>query len=291
MRKNGTNSEVTNAFINGNDGPWTTGNGNLYFSGDVLYSYGSHFPICYKTEKGLFLVNGDKYSISTSQHQSEVQSALRGKKFFTTSFSALQSARIYFKTVEIVDYTKELSVLFGEKPDKEDYPAYVNISKVNWSDKWHVHAAATALFRQDGIYFIAGMDEFQYFVSRLPGKPRTIEKAFESLKPLSIRRLEKSGVHIKRQGEWFCFPVVTDTKEARAIYEDMNRDFQLPHELHGNPHTATRGMRKGKQFLISGGLRHNEHRTLRVSKADRPEIWQAVCNTAKGNWSSDGRVD
>lgn len=50
-----------------------SGNGNFYFNGGALHSYGSHFLVAYAFRRGNRIVsihNADSYSTSTSQHQS-----------------------------------------------------------------------------------------------------------------------------------------------------------------------------------------------------------------------------
>lgn len=51
---------------------------SLYFVGRVAYSYGTHFPLAVilQGEPRRALVNGDKYSPTTSRHQSEIRYAL-----------------------------------------------------------------------------------------------------------------------------------------------------------------------------------------------------------------------
>jgi hypothetical protein len=54
-------------------------NGSLYFAGDTIYSYGSHFPIARHVTKGKkegVLFNTASYSPTTSGHQSRVRSAI-----------------------------------------------------------------------------------------------------------------------------------------------------------------------------------------------------------------------
>lgn len=58
-------------------------NGNFYFEGATIFSYGTHFPIARFLDaefdgKRVVLFNGEKRSVSTSQHQSYVLDALRG---------------------------------------------------------------------------------------------------------------------------------------------------------------------------------------------------------------------
>ena len=48
---------------------------NMFVEGDTLYSYGHHFPLVerYGLPSGYkFLINADRYSLTTSQHQSRV---------------------------------------------------------------------------------------------------------------------------------------------------------------------------------------------------------------------------
>lgn len=53
---------------------------NVYFERSTLYSYGSHFPMawCITTPSGkdFFLVNADRYSVSTCKHQGHLWSAM-----------------------------------------------------------------------------------------------------------------------------------------------------------------------------------------------------------------------
>jgi len=53
-----------------------SGNGNFYFRGPRLYSYGPHFTVGIVRD-GMAFLNGDSYSISTSRHCSEAWSATR----------------------------------------------------------------------------------------------------------------------------------------------------------------------------------------------------------------------
>ena len=64
------NNEITQDFINGN----ISKTQNLFIEKDksevlVLYSYGYHFPLSIKLLDGVFLINKDGYSNTTSQHK------------------------------------------------------------------------------------------------------------------------------------------------------------------------------------------------------------------------------
>lgn len=51
---------------------------SMFFEGDTIYSYGSHFPMA-RHFKGVVLVNDGSYSITTSKHQQHVHSAISNK--------------------------------------------------------------------------------------------------------------------------------------------------------------------------------------------------------------------
>lgn len=159
-------------------------------------------------------------------------------------------------------------------------------------------------YNKPGAYYILGMDDDQYFISELPGRPQTVEAAFETLKPQSVKDAERDDKKILRQGEWFFIQEINQGKEARALYRKMKMKLDLTNQSGGlgASHTATRGNIAGalklkgfkrKAILVSGHICHSshEHPMLTLSYAQHPEIWQAACNTAKNSWSMGGNVD
>lgn len=54
---------------------------SVFFRDTVIFSYGEHYPMAkiHKVKGQLFaLINSANYSVTTSQHKSDVRSALRG---------------------------------------------------------------------------------------------------------------------------------------------------------------------------------------------------------------------
>ena len=49
---------------------------SLYYNGPVAFSYGEHFPLAVITGPKAATVNSDKYSSSTSRHQSTIRHVL-----------------------------------------------------------------------------------------------------------------------------------------------------------------------------------------------------------------------
>ena len=50
----------------------------LYYDGPAAYSYGEHFPLAVITGPKQVAINSDRYSATTSRHQSMMRAALRG---------------------------------------------------------------------------------------------------------------------------------------------------------------------------------------------------------------------
>lgn len=54
------------------EGKRTNGKANsVYFDGNTLYSYGTHFPMAVRVGKNLYAWNENRYSNTTSKHQSK----------------------------------------------------------------------------------------------------------------------------------------------------------------------------------------------------------------------------
>ena len=67
------NRELCAAFANGA----TAGKGsNMFIRGNVLFSYGEHWPLAIRRDGGNVLVNSGRYSVTTSKHRSYAVSAL-----------------------------------------------------------------------------------------------------------------------------------------------------------------------------------------------------------------------
>ncbi len=304
MKTTGTNSEVFAAFADRDTGPCRNGKDTIFFRNhpemkyDVFYSYGTHFPLCYRFNPGhkansktyiLHIINGDYFSVTTRQHQSDIQSALVDTECFTTSFRALSNAGIDILDAVVIDYT--------EDQDKYAYDGLIKSSDVPLGATAHKdkegtivswHMAASMVIEYKDNHFICGMDEGSYFVSQLPAQVDSVDAAFEALKPETVRDAEAKGATIKRQGEWYCVRHCNGT-QAKKTYKTMAPKFILPRDSEGsNPHTATRGLSEGGKLFISGQLRHPEHAMLRLSTSKAPVIWEVFKNTAIDSWSVSG---
>ena len=366
-------SEIAKKFadrkVNRRTGDCSWSGSRMYSSGDTLYSYGSHFPLARflgeKAGEAVFIKNGDRYSSSTSGHQSITQGVCKGP---TVSVSALRAAGINFHTLALspVEEQKEerrykwdtdetfnnrlAAFLIAHRPDfrehiyrdregrywKElDYKT-VKSKRPAFSDPftaprqgmfvpyggqdeddptytsgcWHVLGAA--LIRRADQDFLCSLDEGQYFVAQLPHAVNTIDQAFNALKPNDVRRAERQGVPVLRQGEWFFIPTGLDHAGfaqrvglTKTKLLDLAKIVPLPQRQRPNQDVDTRSRNKHccRQFFVVGegiytygqvyhrnGWNNrvtNEHRTLKLG-----DQWHKVClNTEVASWTVGGRFD
>ncbi len=339
MAKYGNNSEVIYAYFNGDAEPFTNGNGSISFRSGVLYSYGEHFPLAFKLSDGRYLINGDRYSVTTSAHQSLCHRACPpGGERFTSSVSALQRALRRegfgdrdFEKIEVVDALPGVDIrnyYINELSAQKEYDALEDKQGVTLTYKKHpeteehyldhAHRAETLLLKIGRGFWVCGMDDRSYFISKLPKRARSMTEAFDIMKPDKVKQWEvETGCVAARQGEWFFIQRLQaqDVIDAKVIYKKMQTSnemrsyhdydedgnwarltkpvngFILPRESGSNPHTATRGYIKNRRVFVSGQVRHPEHPTLKLSYAKDPVIFEAVKNTTVADFSADGRVD
>lgn len=77
------NSQVAHIWAQGDpDASGQSGNGNFYFTGRALWSYGSHFLVGYIMPDGIALINSASNSVSTSGHQSDARHAVKHRENF-----------------------------------------------------------------------------------------------------------------------------------------------------------------------------------------------------------------
>jgi hypothetical protein len=97
MRKVFDNAMVAHVWAQQEQDEGRSGNGNFYFSGPTIYSYGSHFPIATFTrdahgERCVLFTTGD-YSVSTARHITYTSRALDGLNVKVWNVPLLRSSR------------------------------------------------------------------------------------------------------------------------------------------------------------------------------------------------------
>jgi len=280
--------------------------GNVFCVGPAIYSYGFHFPMAYYLGKergeSLFLLNGDRYSSSTSGHQAGVRSACPG---FTVAFSALRSAGVDASAIELADVIDRTPDVFAHlERDNAKSPwrrteggdfEVPKVGEVRVSGKpdeyqsGYFHAPGAALLRSGKRRLLCTTDEGTYCVMELRGNPRTVAEAFESLKPAVVRGYEEHGEAVRRQGEWYFIPCLPPEGRSKA------QQIALPRRNDaGNLHVCV-GLLKPHGIFAKGNVYHRNERGRRTGQHRTLPLgaqWHlAYRNTERGSWTAGGRVD
>ncbi len=136
-------------------------NGNFYFEGASLYSYGSHFLAGYILD-GVALLNADSYSISTAKHMSYASRAV--------------SHRDHFYIASLTDWRDALGFMAWRTRNKDSAnPEYVKRWKGNVRKLLLEHAANLARRRNAYRYETDSRhderEEAGEFLTRMAGLP------------------------------------------------------------------------------------------------------------------------
>lgn len=224
-----SHSQLVERFKNGKRGT----SSHMYIDGDVMYSYGRHFPLLVRTPWGTIL-NADNYSSSTSQHQSRCAEIAT----IQIPFSALSAAGIIsygrweneiveqFAKVELIDQSEARYDRIGyervqdnrlvDHISVEEYEAMPVVEQYNWNERQERRPEAVVI-KHEGNYYLSSMDGNNFFISLLPEPAEFVAEAFENLKPLEVKDMteckypngrgaqhtEISIGEYARQGEWF----------------------------------------------------------------------------------------
>lgn len=263
------NEEVIRAYLNGQE-EGRNGNKSLFFRHGVLYSYGEHFPLAVKCN-GKYIVNGDRYSVTTSKHQGTFFQLVPQRRRVEIPFTALENigppTTIIKMDFEILDRTDE-----GWHPTGR-YDKYGN--------EIREHRLGECLFRSNGTLYLSGFDpsgsnDGLYFLTQLAPQNRvikTVNDAYENMKPEAVKQAEQEGKDVRRQGEFFFVNTGYEYNESHNLPAASHFFFFRPYSLaHHDPdreqrrHHATVGFyADGRQF-VCGVVRHtnNDHRMLKL---------------------------
>jgi len=276
---------------------------NMFVDGDVLYSYGHHFPLLVRLGWG-YLQNADRYSRTTATHQSLAANYADALVPFSALAGALNVRRSRWDYNDLLLVLDRLDLVYKEK-ERLDALAYEHLStgeRISPAEYEELsedeqnmfipiceRRPESLVFRFDERYLLSSMDNNRYFIAELPEPVTTVEEAFGVLKPEKLN----PGKEWVRQGEWFfqLYDIIPLDKH-KSFYKSLAQKFMLPRSSDSaNPHIATRGGLIGDDILVSGQIKHPEHSTLKLSTTKAPKIFVAMHNRAIASWSADGRVD
>jgi hypothetical protein len=141
------------------------------------------------------------------------------------------------------------------------------------------------VFSHEDRYFLDGGS----FVVELMEPCQSVKEAYESMKPITVKKAELEGLEVKRQGEIFFIPI-----EDKIIVTNIRKMEHLELTQEGNPnrridhnHTATRQGTINGLLVAKGIIRHRwgDHRNLKLG-----DTWHLVLiNTIKASFNRQGR--
>lgn len=284
-----------------------------------IYSWGYHFPLAHAYDDNkIVLINGDRYSVSTARHQSELRGALSNylpKNYtqITVPFSVARAANISLETISRIDAEddyeraecKTHNVVFSTLNDLSDHAREYSY---RYCKTHYEHRLGGSIFRARLIgtnswaYFLSGFDDTHnsnsdgYFISRLPKRVFSVAEGYDVLKPKEVTAAILEGLEVKRQGDVFAVPAPEfnsrkSKAREKAHFIDRKLDVPMLNESHGASEIASD--RYGRLY-IRGAMYHRprwrnpEHKRISLGK-----VWHRVYfNTALGSWASTtGRVD
>jgi hypothetical protein len=307
MKRFDTNEQLIRGYLAGYYEDGKTPNGNLFFEKEILYSYGYHFPLAVDLGR-LYVLNGDKYSVTTSGHQSKLFRLVPNSMRVEIPFSALASMmtakgkRIYAQS-DVAKEVMKFNVIDWEND------RYLDTGRLNKQGEPIMdHVLGGSLFEYEGSYFVTGMDlsgvdpRGMFFLTEIAteqiekfGEPTSMVEAMELLKPDEIKKAEEVGCEVYRQGEHF-FIEVTD-KHFKV--GDVQKPYMIKNmaEDREDRHYASEGfMMDGMQF-VRGIVKHTgrQHRMLKLYKEGtkaKDRKWFAQHESVQANsWSASGNVD
>jgi hypothetical protein len=292
------NTECVKNYFEAYDRDHYNAAGNMYFNGDTLYSYGSHFILALKTKQGKYLLNGDTYSVTTSGHQSEVRNYAPGNSPIIP-FSALY-AMIQQRTKNLTGYydrDKELMNINILDITEDTWTIETRTDKDgNPYDEAQIHHLGASLIQYRNKTYLSSIDNTgkgynTFFIVQLKNNVATVEEAYRELASNLTDKQYQDYLEgtIKRQGEYFFIPITDKTNDVLSLstQSKVKNNVDLS-KGQGNAHIAKDYIKtRSNNIYVKRTIRHDEHKMVSLKN-----IWHNVIkNTAKQSWSALGNVD
>jgi hypothetical protein len=276
------------------DGARTGAASNIFIDGDIIYSYGQHFPLAVRRKWGAgiaYLINGDRYSISTASHQRQCITKLTPN--VQVPFSALIAAglthwqRVPRSELRIAAHQSDRYYETCTHCGREVIGAQGATSDPPTCAYRHADDATPLCSAAEGRNHShqEGWGTRAYFLCELPCPAGSVEEAFDALVPQAVTDAKTVGTEVHRQGDTFVIATSRETREIRAATQ---RHFRL----FGTAHIATEARINGAVY-VRGVLRHappgrrSQHARLQLGKT----WWLAAKNLALASWNAAGNVD
>jgi len=201
--------------------------GHIFYEGDRLYSYGHHFPLAVKCQNNGYILNGDRYSNTTSHHQWLTRDVADSHRRNTTGegthhciipFSSLQGAGVKPEDALILDVTSDTYETVNRRNPK-----------TGEMEEYQIHHLGASLIRIGCRRYLSSIDNSSsnggsYYLVLLKSRwVNTVEDAFRdlagNLSDEQYKMYQDGG--ILRQGEYFLKPTRITTRELKRKAKKM----------------------------------------------------------------------
>lgn len=220
---------------------------------------------------------------NTSQRGQTAGQIRLGQLIPMVPFSVFKDAKLSIDAFRLIDKGHEEDLDVGDRNSK--------------GERVLRHFTGAMLFEVEGVSYLFDLDrndvalkQFNAFLSRLPGNPKTIEDAYASLKPQEVYEAERFMKEpCPRHGEWFFIPVKGNFKpssaklQQRSWFSDVRRAVL---QSKGNrPHYVEKMCEEG---YVTGRVEHGgrEHKDIVLKGWYKP-----VPNTAVESFKISGEID
>lgn len=239
---------------------------HMFIEGDVVYSYGHHFPLVVRLKNGGYLVNGDRRSVTTTQHSGHFFSF--GPQIpFSALYQAIEHVNKGVHRFQSIESVKDITVL-DTRPSTYTWHCNCGQGHVHYydgcTDGYSTHILGATLIEYGGKCMLSTIDETQkrgvYSLIVLKNTVSTIDNALLELMPDEVKQLTANQLS-------------PETKETKYKVGKNNFCWNCRHGKPCNGHTMmryTRGVyangvrRQGElwfvpEVLMREGLNEVEH--------------------------------
>lgn len=260
MRKVVSSSEVSHLWAHQSQSEARNANNSVYFSGDTIYSYGSHFPMAKhvknKAGKSAVLFTTAHYSVTTcrpcraSGHCSMARSAVSHLTVFDVPNVKAETTSEH--KANLADYAKRIT------------DALLKASRARTSKEW-LHSQALEL-RTEAIKYA---EFFKLAYSKLPSVPALDSNLLEK-----IRHTEAKRIATERKRK------LAESREAIALWRNGEPYVRLPY---GSP-DMLRVSADGESIETSRGV------SFPISHAKRGLALVRMVRQSGETWQTNGHT-
>lgn len=211
------NRQAAHIWAQQNQASGRSNNGNMFFEGKTIYSYGYHFPMASFVTNDTVFINSDRYSVSTGKQQGYVAYAVNHKN------------RLYVSTRVIKAFVQERE--FGKATQAALAEDAIREAK-NWIEKAAKRKAqkfaANDLIKAQGA-IEAAEHIFTYFDAQPPKEFRAFKKTLSGDDVQKVIDAEKSRLQKEEKARQKRHAEAQAKLKASCLaWQKFSTDYDMP---------------------------------------------------------------